>query len=76
MTLALMFEKGMIEVKAYCSVLFLDSCDLDILNLDHLAIKTHDSHKDSDENVVFEFLLIILHAVAESQVAVVTLHVG
>ena len=53
-------------LKAYSSVLFFDSCDLDIVDLDHLAIKTHDSHKDSDERVFFEFLLVILYAVAES----------
>lgn len=62
-------------VEAYCSVLFFDGCDLDIFDLNHLAIKAHDSHEDSDERVVFELLLFILHAVAESQVAVVALHV-
>ena len=62
--------------EAYRSILFFDSCDLDIVNLDYLAIKTHDSHKDSDERIVFKFLLVILHAVAESQVAVVALHIG
>lgn len=71
-----LWNKGMIGVKAYCSVVFLDSRDLNIVDLDHLAIKTHDSHKDSDERVVFEFLLVIFHAVAESQVVVVALHVG
>lgn len=69
-------SKRMMGVKAYASILFFDSCDLDIVDLDHLPIKTHDGHKDSDERVVFEFLLVILYAVAESQVAVVTLHVG
>lgn len=34
---------------AYCSVVFFDSCDLDIVDLDHLAIKTHDSYKDGDK---------------------------
>ncbi len=68
--------KGMTGKRAYCSILFLDGCDLDIVDLDHLAIKTHDSHKDNDERVVFEFLLVILHTVAESQVTVVTLDIG
>lgn len=63
-------------VEDECSVLFLDCCDLDVVDLDHLAIKTHDSHKHSDERIVFELLLVILDAVAESQVAVVALHVG
>ena len=65
----------MTRLRTYCSVLLFDGCDLDIVDLDHLAIQTHDSHKDSHERAVFEFLLVILHAVAESQVAIVTLHV-
>lgn len=64
------------RLEAYCSVLLFDGCDLNIVHLDHLAIQTHDSHKDSHERVVFELLLIILHTVAESQVAIVAVHVG
>ena len=42
------FGKEAYGAVAYCSVLFFDCRDFNVVNIDHLAIKTHDSHEDSD----------------------------
>lgn len=50
---------------AYFAIGGLDDLDLDIINLDHLAIQAHNRHQHGDDGVVhFKFLFLILHAVA------------
>ena len=48
----------------YGAVSLLDGFDLDVVDLNHLAIETHDSHENCDEAVLFELLLVVFHAVA------------
>ncbi len=59
---------------AYLAIGFFDSLDLDVVDFDHLAVKAHDGHEDSNKAIFLEFLLVVLYAVAQSQASLEAFH--
>ena len=57
---------GVYRGSAYFSILLLEYCDFDIVDVDHLTIKTHDGHYHSDKGSVFKPLFVVLHTVGQS----------